>query len=152
MADTYVTSGATLRCSCGDCTAKLTVLPSRTVYLDGQPMANVSDHISMLNIHAFGKCRTVSYPPTGSATAANHGTLTPMPCVPGTVNEWVKGKDDYIIKGKSALLKSSICRCQWGGIITVVDDGQNFPSPIDLSRDILVSIKGFLSKVVNSLK
>lgn len=124
MSDSYVTSQATIRCSCGDKCVKLTVYPDRTVFLTEKPMANISDHVSMYNIAPFGKCHTVAYPPTGSATAANHGHLTPMPCVPGTVSEWINGKSDYIVKGKPALLKSSYCRCQWGGIITITDDGQ----------------------------
>lgn len=123
-ADSYVCSTATLKCSCGDKSAKLTVYPDRTVFLTGQPMANISDHISLYNIAAFGKCHTTAFPPTGSATAANHGRLTPMPCVPGTISEWMAGKNDVIVKGKSALLKSSYCRCKWGGIITITNDGQ----------------------------
>ena len=124
MSDSYVTSQATIKCSCGDKCAKLTVYPDRTVFLTEKPMANISDHVSMYNVAPFGKCHTVAYPPTGSATAANHGHLTPMPCVPGTVSEWINGKSDYIVKGKPALLKSSYCRCKWGGIITITDDGQ----------------------------
>lgn len=124
MADSYVTSQATIKCSCGDKCAKLTVYPDRTVFLTEKPMANISDHVSMYNIAPLGKCHTTAYPPTGSATAANHGHLTPMPCVPGTVSEWVNGKSDYIVKGKPALLKTSYCRCQWGGVITITDDGQ----------------------------
>lgn len=135
MPDSYVTSQATLKCSFGDCTCNLTVYPDRTVYLNGKPMANISDHVSMYNIHPFGKCHTTSYPSTGSATAANHGTLTPMPCVPGTISEWLQGKDDYIVKGKPALLKSSYCKCQWGGIITITDDGQTDTGAADLSRE-----------------
>ena len=135
MADSYVTSKATLKCSCGDKTAKLTVYPDRTVELTEKPTANISDHISLYNIAPFGKCHTTRYPATGAATAANHGHLTPMPCVPGTVTEWINGKDDYIIKGKPALLKSSYCRCQWGGIITITDDGQIDTGPADLSKE-----------------
>lgn len=124
MSDSYVTSKATIKCSCGTKCTVLTVYPDRTVFLTEKPMANVSDHISMYNIASFGRCRTVVFPSTGAATAANHGKLTPMPCVPGTVTEWINGKSDYIIKGKPALLKSSYCRCKWGGIITIIDDGQ----------------------------
>lgn len=133
MADSYVTSGATMKCSCGDKTARLTVYPDRTVFLTEKPMANISDHVSIYNIAPFGKCRTTSYPPTGSATAANNGSLTPMPCVPGTISEWLQGKGDYIIKGKPALLKSSYCKCQWGGIITITDDGQTDTGDADLN-------------------
>lgn len=139
MSDSYVTSQATLKCSCGDKSARLTVYPDRTVFLTGKPMANISDHKSLYNIAPFGRCRTTAYPPTGSATAANHGVLTPMPCVPGTVSEWMNGKNDYIVKGCPALLKSSICRCQWGGIITITDDGQVDTGDADLKREVLES-------------
>ena len=135
MSDSYVTSKATLKCSFGDKTSKLTVYPDRTVFLSEKPMANISDHISMYNIAPFGKCHTTCYPPTGSATAANHGHLTPMPCVPGTDTNWINGKDDYIIKGNPALLKSSYCRCKWGGVITITDDGQIDTGSADLSKE-----------------
>ena len=135
MSDSYVTSKATLKCSFGDKTSKLTVYPDRTVELTTKPTANISDHISMYNIAPFGKCHTTCYPPTGSATAANHGHLTPMPCVPGTDSDWINGKDDYIIKGNPALLKSSYCRCKWGGVITITDDGQIDTGSADLSKE-----------------
>lgn len=135
MSDSYVTSKATLKCSFGDKTSKLTVYPDRTVELTTKPTANISDHISMYNIAPFGKCHTTCYPPTGSATAANHGHLTPMPCVPGTDTDWINGKDDYIIKGNPALLKSSYCRCKWGGVITITDDGQIDTGSADLSKE-----------------
>lgn len=136
--DSYVCSGATMRCTFGDRKAKLTVYPDRTVFLTGQPMANISDHVSLYNIAPFGKCHTTSFPPTGAATAAAHGKLTPMPCVPGTHSNWMQGKDDYIIKGDPALLKSSFCRCCYGGVITITDDGQKDTGRADLSRELLV--------------
>lgn len=122
--DSYVCSGATMRCSFGTSQAKLTVYPDRTVFLTGEPMANISDHVSLYNIAPFGRCRTVAFPSTGAATAAHHGHLTPMPCVPGTYSEWLNGKNDVIVKGKEALLKSSYCKCCYGGIITITKDGQ----------------------------
>ena len=97
-------------------------------------MANISDHISMYNIAPFGKCRSLAFPATAAATAAAHGKLTPMPCVPGTDNYWMNGKSDYIIKNNPALLKSSYCRCKWGGIITIIDDGQIDTGCVNLSK------------------
>lgn len=38
---------------------------------------------------------------------------------------WMGGKNDYIIKGNPALLKSSTCQCMWGGTISITDDGQH---------------------------
>lgn len=138
QSDSYVCSGATMRCSMGTSQAKLTVLPVRTVYLTGQPMANISDHLSMVNLEPFGKCRSLGFPATASATAANHGSLTPMPCMHNTPFPWMSGKNDYIVKGDPALLKSSTCSCMWGGTISITDDGQIQTGPADLSRKEII--------------
>ena len=133
MADSYVCSGAMMKCTMGTSQAKLTVLPSRTVFLTGQPMANISDHLSMVNLAPFGRCRSMGFPATASATAAAQGTLTPMPCMHNTPFPWMGGKNDYIIKGDPALLKSSTCSCMWGGTISLVTDGQTTTGPADMS-------------------
>lgn len=135
MADSYVCSKAKIKCSCGDKISTLTVLPSRTIWLTGQPQANISDHKPMVNIAPFGRCHTTAYPPTGAATAAAHGKLTPMPCVPNTPLPWMNGKNDVLLKGQPALLKSSTCKCVWGGTITITFDGQSPASASDLSRE-----------------
>lgn len=124
MADSYVCSKAKIKCSCGDKISTLTVFPDRTIWLTGEPQANISDHISMRNIAPFGRCHTTRYPATGSATAANHGKLTPMPCVPNTPFAWMGGKEDVLLQNQPALLKSSKCKCVWGGTITFTYDGQ----------------------------
>lgn len=134
MADSYVCSGAIMRCTMGTSQAKLTVLPIRTVFLTGQPMANISDHVSFVNLAPFGRCRSLGFPATASATAAHHGHLTPMPCMHNTPFPWMDGKNDYIIKGDPALLKSSTCACMWGGTISLVTDGQNDTGPADMSK------------------
>lgn len=135
MADSYVCSGAVMRCSCGTSQAKLTVLPIRTVFLTGQPLANISDHLSFVNLGAFGRCRSLGFPATASATAAAHGKLTPMPCMHNTPFPWMGGKNDYIIKGDPALLKSSTCQCVWGGTISIVNDGQTDTGMADNNRE-----------------
>ncbi len=133
--NSYVCSGARIKCSFGTSESQLVVYPDRTVFLTGKPMANISDHQSMYNIKPFGRCRTVAYPPTGSATAAHHGHLTPMPCVPGTFTKWEMGKNDYIVKGNPALLKTSFCQCCYGGIITLINDGQTSTGPANMSKE-----------------
>ena len=134
MADSYVCSGATMKCSMGTNQAKLTVLPSRTVFLTGQPMANISDHLSMVNLAPFGRCRSLGFPATASATAANQGSLTPMPCMHNTPFPWMGGKNDYVVKGDPALLKSSTCQCMWGGTISITNDGQKYTGAADMSK------------------
>lgn len=134
MTDSYVCSGATMRCTQGTSKARLTVLPTRTVFLTGQPMANISDHLTMVNLAPFGRCRSLGFPATAAATAAHHGHLTPMPCMHNTPFPWMRGKDDYIVKGDPALLKSSTCSCMWGGTISLVTDGQHETGSADLSH------------------
>ena len=124
----------------GTSQAKLTVLPDRTVNLTGKPMANISDHKTMVNLGAFGLCRSMGFPATASATAAAMGTLTPMPCMHNTPFPWLGGKMDYLIKGQPALLKSCKCQCMWGGTISIVDDGQKDTGGADLSRQPEINI------------
>lgn len=124
MDDSYVCSGAKMRCSMGTKEANLTVLPVRTVFLAGQPMANISDHLTMVNLVPFGRCRSLGFPATAAATAAAHGKLTPMPCMHNTPIPWIGGKIDYLVKGQPALLRSSTCPCMWGGTISLITDGQ----------------------------
>lgn len=134
QSDSYVCSGATMRCTMGTSQAKLTVLPVRTVYLTGQPMANISDHLTMINLAPFGRCRSMGFPATASATAAAHGKLTPMPCMHNTPFPWMSGKMDYTVKGDPALLKTSTCSCMWGGTISIISDGQTDQGAPDLNR------------------
>jgi len=124
MCAQYVTHGAKIKCSCGSKIANLLVLPDRTVTLTEGHYANISDHQSLVNIPSFGVCRSLKYPPTKSATDAHHGSLTPMPCRPGTMSIWQEGNDSYIIRHFPALLTSSYCKCIYGGVITIVTDGQ----------------------------
>lgn len=139
MSDSYVCSKAKIKCSCGDKISTLTVFPDRTIWLTGEPQANISDHISMKNIAPFGRCHTTAYPATGAATAANHGHLTPMPCVPNTPFPWMNGKNDVLLKGQPALLKSSSCKCVWGGTITLTYDGQTEGNKAPVSTEPLIS-------------
>lgn len=132
--DSYVCSGARLKCSCGDKDASLNISPARTVFLTGRPQANISDHAPLKNITPFGRCHTLKYPPTAAATAANRGHLTPMPCIPSTVTPWQNGEKGVKIVSAPALLKSSYCKCIWGGMIQITDDGQNPVTNQDLSR------------------
>ena len=124
MCAEYVNHGAKLKCTCGSIIANIQILPDRTVTLTNGQYANISDHQSMVNIPPFGVCRSLKYPPTKSATDAHHGTLTPMPCKPGTYSVWENGNDTYIIRNFPALLTCSSCRCIFGGVITIVTDGQ----------------------------
>ena len=97
----------------------------KNVILIGQDQANIADYVSKKNIPRFGRCRSLGYPPTASATAANHGRLTPMPCDPGTCQKWSTVDPNSLVCGEAALLKSATLRCVYGGTISIVSPGQN---------------------------
>lgn len=120
----YVCTGATLQCTMGTSCPKLIATP-KNVSLTERDQANVADYVSMKNVPSFGRCRSLGYPPTASATAANHGKLTPMPCVPGTCPKWQVIDKDSLICGEPALLESATLKCMYGGTISIIDPGQS---------------------------
>ena len=120
----YVCTGATLQCTMGTSCPQLIATP-KNVSLTGKDQANVADYVSMKNVPSFGRCRSLGYPPTASATAANHGRLTPMPCVPGTCPKWQVVDKDSLICGEPALLEPATLKCVYGGTISIANPGQS---------------------------
>lgn len=120
----YVCTGATLRCTMGTSCPKLKATP-KNISLTGKDQANIADYVSIKNIPSFGRCRSLGYPPTAAATAANYGKLTPMPCVPGTCPKWQAIDKDSLICGEPALLEPATLRCMYGGTISIVNPGQS---------------------------
>lgn len=119
----YVCSGAVLKCSMGTSCPILTATPKK-VTLIGKDQANITDYVSVKNIPGFGKCRSLGYPPTAAATAANHGKLTTMPCIPGTCSKWEAIDENSLVCGEPALLKPATLKCMYGGTISIVSPGQ----------------------------
>lgn len=113
-----------MKCTMGTSTAKLKATP-KNVSLVGKDQANIADFVSMVNVPGFGRCRSLAYPPTAAATAANHGHLTPMPCVPGTCPFWSAVDRNSLVCGQPALLKAATLKCTFGGTISIVSPGQN---------------------------
>lgn len=113
-----------MKCTMGTSTAKLKATP-KNVSLVGKDQANIADFVSMVNVPGFGRCRSLAYPPTAAATAANHGRLTPMPCVPGTCPFWSAVDKNSLVCGQPALLKAATLKCSFGGTISIVSPGQN---------------------------
>lgn len=113
-----------MKCTMGTSTAKLKATP-KNVSLVGKDQANIADFVSMVNVPGFGRCRSLAYPPTAAATAANHGRLTPMPCVPGTCPFWSAVDRNSLVCGQPALLKAATLKCTFGGTISIVSPGQN---------------------------
>lgn len=124
MGRIYVCNGAQMVCTMGTGNAVLVVLPERRILLDGQPQANIMDYKPMTNIPSFGLCTSLANPVVAAATAAHHGCLTPMPCVPNTTSPWQKGHESLLLKNFPALCMDDKLSCAWAGTITITDSGQ----------------------------
>ena len=123
MSMEYVCTGAKLRCSLGTLGCSLKATP-KNVTLVGRDQANVTDTIPTDNVPGFGKCWSPANPPTMAATAAHHGVLTPGACALVTMPRWFAVDPDSLVCGEPALLKPATLQCKYGGIISIVNPGQ----------------------------
>jgi len=121
----FVTKGAKLKCSMGDSISEFNVIhASKVVYLHGENLGNIMNNKPMLNIKACGMCQSLANPSVAAATSVAMGVLTPMPCIPNTTSPWMKGKMNVLVKGQPALMDDCKLMCACGGVIEVVDNGQ----------------------------
>lgn len=111
-------------CSMGTAPSSLTVLPINKTLTSSLPAATIMDHEPMVNVMPFGMCISLANPEVAAATAADLGILTPMPCVPVTTSPWVPGSPTVTIQGLPALASTSMLMCQWAGVITITDPGE----------------------------
>lgn len=107
--ESYVVQGAELKCSLGTANSKLMIPIGHGVYIRGKKQANILDMKPMYNILPFCNCTRQVPPP---------------PCTPAVAIPWLNGKSDVIIESSRALLDKSTVVCPLGGIISIVDDGQ----------------------------
>ena len=119
-----VVSGAQLQCSFGMAPSALTVLPTNLTNAGGPPAATIMDNKPMVNIAPFGMCQSLANPTVASATSAALGVLTPMPCVPVIAAPWAPGSPTTLIGNMPALNPSSKCMCNWAGVISITNPGQ----------------------------
>jgi hypothetical protein len=120
----YVVIGAKTKCSFGDKQGQLKLPLSHGAFIKDKAQLNIMDFKPILNITPFGKCKSLANPTVAAATAAHHGKLTKMPCVPVVVMPWIQGKTDKLVENFPALLNTSTNMCMWCGRITITDDGQ----------------------------
>lgn len=118
-----ITSGAMLQCTFGAAPASLNVLPIKRIAA-GAPVANIMDHLPMLNIPPFGSCTCLGNPQVAAATAAALGALTPVPCMPMTGTPWLPGSPTVKAAMMPALQSTSTLSCSWGGVIRIVAPAQ----------------------------
>jgi hypothetical protein len=119
-----VVQGAMMKCSFGAAPATLSVTSNTQVNSSKKLAATIMDHAPMANIAPFGMCNSIANPQVAAATAAAAGVLTPQPCIPATAAPWAPGCPKLILQKFPALNDSSICMCNWGGVIKITNPGQ----------------------------
>jgi hypothetical protein len=127
MGEALVVNGATVKCDKSDSGASMTftVLPTNMTKGDDKDAGTEDDYIPMVNIPSFIMCskNNTANPMVVSMTAAAQGTPTPAPCIPIVTAKWDKCSSVVKIHDKKALIKTSECKCQWNGKITIDDPG-----------------------------
>lgn len=114
-----IVQGTLLKCGFGNAPAPIVTLPDAKVNAM-LPVAVKSDYIPFLNILPFGMCSNPANPMVAAATAAALGALTPMPCIPCTVQEWTGACSKVKVHGKEAINMDSKLNCLYGGSIQAV--------------------------------
>ncbi|WP_282608162.1 PAAR-like protein [Pelagibius sp. Alg239-R121] len=74
--------------------------------------AQAGETIPLVNVPAFGMCSSMNDPMTLAATAAAQGVMTPSPCIPKVVGQWLGG--DPTSANVSGF---AMCHCTSGGVI-----------------------------------
>ncbi len=120
-------STAVCVCSMGDSNADFTV-PGRSVLGESKPAAHIVDNILGVNftvtVGTFGKCKSLLFPDTAAATAANGGVLDPQDCIPALGAPWAPGAPSVLIVGIPALNNYSTLMCSYAGTISIVSPGE----------------------------
>lgn len=119
-----VSLGAVVSCSFGAAPMPMLIPPEAPVVATMLPVATIFDFVPIENIPSFGLCTSLANPEVAAATAAAFGVLTPMPCVPVTTSPWIPGAPTVLLEGMPALCTGSMCLCDWLGVITIDEPGQ----------------------------
>jgi hypothetical protein len=126
----HVCTGAMMACTMGAAPSTLNVLPKNKMQTSSMAAANIMDNIPMVNIPAFGVCKSMANPTvaaaTAAATAAAQGvfTLTPMPCVPVFPAPWVPGAPTVMLANMPVLNNTSKLMCAYAGVVSINNPGQ----------------------------
>lgn len=118
-----VCNGAVCQCSFGAVPCTLMVTTVTTVLGSNLPLASIMDNTPG-NLATFGMCTSLMNPAVSAATAAALGVLTPQPCSPVVTAPWMPGSPTVLIDNKPALTHSSKAICAYGGVIQILNPGQ----------------------------
>ena len=114
---------AKVKCTFGSGSKDMMVLPiGMANNAMSKPLATKMDFIPMLNIPAFGNCKSPANPMNWKM-AGPVPVFVPSSCIPIPVMPWSSPATKMKIKGNNALLATSKTMCVWAGSITVDKPG-----------------------------
>jgi len=114
--------GAKLKCSFGAGPKDMIVLPISMAMNANKPLAAQMDFIPMLNVPAFGQCKSPLNPMNWKMVGPVP-VFVPSSCIPITVAPWSPVAKKLKLGGFPALLATSKTMCIWMGSITVDKPG-----------------------------
>lgn len=115
--------GAKLKCSFGAGPKDMVVLPiARTMNATSKAIAAQMDFIPMLNVPAFGQCKSPANPMNWKM-AGPVPVFVPSSCIPIPVAPWAPTAKKLKVGGMPAMLQSSKITCVWAGSISVDKPG-----------------------------
>lgn len=115
MSKTSVCHGAMLQCIFGSTQSFLLVPRHATGTEALQAFATVEDSRPLSNIQPFGNCFAAAHPLAHTGAA---------PCVPQTHSLWELRAPSVRYEQRVALRSDAALRCGYGGVITVIQAGQ----------------------------
>lgn len=142
MQEEHLVRGAMMRCQCGSHYRRLNLPVSHGMYESQRPLMNEGDSLvgDTYNIPTFGVCNSSDNKTGGSVllkkdvprdefgrkiSEESEGNVRGTPCTPGIITQWLCPHEGTIVDGKCAITPTSFLVCQYGGIIEVVNSGQN---------------------------
>lgn len=114
--------GAKLKCSFGAGPKDMVVLPISMAMNASKPLAAQMDFIPMLNVPAFGQCKSPLNPMCWQMVGPVP-VFKPANCIPITIAPWAPVAKKLKLGGFPAMLDTSKTMCIWLGSITVDKPG-----------------------------
>ena len=120
---TLVVSGAMLRCTMGSAPSPLQVDGGGPT-AGGLPIATIANNKSGQNIQPFGNCDSDANL-GASRKRPRPGVAPSFPqCMPVIVSPWIPGSPGVMAGNVPVVSSTCQCRCQWGGVISILNPGQ----------------------------
>lgn len=150
----YIVHTAIITCSCAVHESYVVVPISHGEFIHGIAQLNIGDSKPNINVRSFGICKSPANPSVQAAGKKILEEVQNRPksftekvmdffskkpsnevgedlasqcagvCTPQIFSEWIDGKDDVLVDGKSALLGRCTLQCAYGGEIKLYTSGQ----------------------------